>query len=179
MASARDSARSGFAGFVLCCGIAFGGCDSDDQAPAATQPSETADVTTPTTPSNSSLPSDVTEPATAPVEIVGVYEAVEFYPACGNETLDHQGVTWYTLVHSGLDPVDPELQQRVDEVLAVEREDSPVAGVHGLTRVPIPGPGDEIGTLVVWADGVARWVSASGDLDVWMINDEIVYTWAC
>ena len=179
MASALDSARSGVAGFVLACGIALGGCDSDDQAPAATQPSETVDVTTATTPPNLSLPSDTTAAATPPVEIVGVYEAIEFYPACGNETLDHQGVTWRTLVHSGFDPMDPELQERIDEVLAVEREHSPVAGVHGLTRVPSPGPGDDIGTLVVWADGVARWVSASRDLDVWMINDEIVYTWEC
>lgn len=62
---------------------------------------------------------------------------------------------------------------------AVEREDSPVAGVHGLARVPSPAPGDDIGTLVVWADGVARWVSKSRDLDVWMIDDEIVYTWVC
>ena len=45
--------------------------------------------------------------------------------------------------------------------------------------MPSPGPGDDIGTLVVWADGVARWASDSGKLDVWMIDDEITYPWVC
>lgn len=42
-----------------------------------------------------------------------------------------------------------------------------------------PGPGDDIGTLVVRVDGVARWVSDNKQLDVWMIDDEISYTWDC
>lgn len=113
------------------------------------------------------------------VEVIGVYPATEFYPACGNETLDHRGVTWYPLARSGFGPYDPDLQDRIDEVFAVEREESPVAGVQGLARVAPPGPGDDVGTMVVWADGVARWVSDSGDLDVWMVDDEIVYNWEC
>jgi len=31
----------------------------------------------------------------------------------------------------------------------------------------------------MWADGVARWVSDSGKIDVWMVDDEITYMWAC
>ena len=142
---------------MAACGLAFGvaiyGCSSDRSRGAVTQ--------------------------TTPVEVAGVYEGVEFYPACGNETLRHQGVTWYPVVQVGFDPMDPALQRRVDEVLAVDREDSPVVGVHGFARIPSPGPGDEIGTLVVWADDVARWVSDSRDLDVWMIDDEIRYSWVC
>jgi hypothetical protein len=156
----RDRASVGlWAHGVIIFSIAFAGCGTDDEAPATNQSGITGAVT--------------------PVGIVGVYEATEFYPACGNETLDHQGVTWFPLVRMGFNPVDPNLQDRIDEVLSSEREESPVAGVHGFARVVAPGPGDDIGTLVVWADGVARWVSDSGNLDVWMIDDSIRYTWDC
>ena len=33
--------------------------------------------------------------------------------------------------------------------------------------------------MAVWADGVARWVSDRGELDVWMVDDEIEYSWIC
>jgi hypothetical protein len=75
--------------------------------------------------------------------------------------------------------MDADLQARIDEVFAVNRQDSPVAGAQGFARVVAPGPGDDIGTLVVWSDGVARWVSDSRDLDVWMVDDEITYGWVC
>jgi hypothetical protein len=179
MSSIRVHARLGGVVLGLTFIVVVAGCTSDDPAPAAPRPIGTVVVAQTTTPRGSSLAPDTTVSATPPVEIVGVYEAIGFYPACGNEALDHEGVTWYPLVHSGFDPMDPALQDRVDEVLAVEREDSPVSGVDGFARVPAPGPGDDIGTLVVWADGVARWVSKSRDLDVWMIDDEIVYTWDC
>ena len=152
---------------VVSCSISFAGCGTDDPAPAASVSGATVASVSGTT------------VAATPVEIVGVYEAIEFYPACGNETLAHQGVTWYVLVHSGTDPMDPNLQDRIDEVLRVEREDSPVSGPQGFARVPTPGPGDDVGTLVVWADGVARWVSDSRGLDVWMIDDSIRYIWEC
>ncbi len=54
-----------------------------------------------------------------------------------------------------------------------------MTGRQGLVRVVEPGPGDAFGTLVVWADGVAQWLSDSRDLDVWMIDDEIIYNWVC
>ena len=78
-----------------------------------------------------------------------------------------------------LDPIDSKLQARVNEILAVEREEPADARFRSFVRVPNPGPGDDVGTLVVWADGVARWVSDSGKIDVWMIDDEITYMWVC
>jgi hypothetical protein len=108
-----------------------------------------------------------------------VFKSVEFYPACGSETLDHLEVTWYQLVHPGYEPAYTQLQERFDEVIAVERAESPVAGVNGFVRVTPPGPGDDIGTLVVWADGVARWVSDNGQLDVWMADEKVVEPWPC
>lgn len=113
------------------------------------------------------------------VPIVGVHDGVAFYPACGNETLRHEAVTWYPLAH--LDGFDDEYQAIYDDFVAVEREPSPVAGWRGFgaSRVVEPGPGDDVGTLVVWEDGFARWVSDSGDLDTWLTDREITYDWVC
>ena len=161
--------RMGEVGLGLVCALCIAGCTSDGAAsPAATT-------------MESNIPATQMSPTTMPdaVVIVGVYTGVLAYPACGNEPFDHQGVTWYPLFSEGFDPMMDDLQKRVDEVLAVQRESSPVRGVHGLMRVPAPGPGDSIGTLVVWADGVARWVSDSGDLDVWLVDEPISYSWVC
>ena len=129
----------------------------------------------------STIPAAQISPTTTPdpVVIIDVHTGVLAYPACGNEPFEHRGVTWYPLFSEGFDPMMDDLQERVDEVLAVQRESSPVRGVHGLVRVFAPGPGDSIGTLVVWADGVARWVSDSGDLDVWLVDEPISYSWIC
>ncbi|MGH9135232.1 MAG: hypothetical protein ACRDZZ_14935 [Ilumatobacteraceae bacterium] len=139
MTSVHLHFRSVVAMLAVVPGIALSACGSDDPTQAAPEPTDALAGTAPVVTSNSPVPTRAT-PGAAPVEVVGLYESIEFYPACGNETLDHQ---------------------------------------DGLTRVAPPGPGDDIGTLVVWADGVARWTSDSGDLDVWMIDDEIVYNWVC
>lgn len=154
--------------------ITFGAaaCGSDQPASSDSLPPAV------TTPSSSIGTADTIPPAET-VEIVGVYEGAEFYPACGNETLDHQGVTWYTLVNAADGLVDPAFRERADVALSADREPSPVMGRQGLVRVVSPGPGDDVGTLVVWADGVARWVSDSGDLDVWLIDEELTYNWVC
>jgi hypothetical protein len=162
---------------VCACIATLAACAPDDAAPSETEvsaPPSLAGATTEAQPV-------ATAPTTvaAPVELVAVYGDVHFYPACGNETLDHGGVTWYPIVHVGFDPMMPELQPRVDEVLAVRRQAWSPDDPHGIARVVEPGPGDDIGTLAVWADGVARWTSASGDLDVWMVDDDIEYRWEC
>lgn len=134
----------------------------------------TADTATPT-----SQPVETSTALPAPVPILAVEEAVEFYPACGNEVLDHLGQRWYPIVREGSEPMDRDLQDEVDATFAVDRAKPPATMVQGLTRVSPPGPGDDTGTLVIWADGVARWTSDSGSLDVWMIDDEITYNWVC
>lgn len=161
--------RMGLVGLALVCAVGVGGCGSDDAAaPAATTAAST-------------IPATQVSPTTMPdaVAIIDVYTGVLAYPACGNEPFDHRGVTWYPLFIEGFDPMMDDLQERVDEVLAVQREPSPVRGVRGFVRVPVPGPGDSVGTLVVWADGVARWVSDSRDLDVWLVDEPISYSWVC
>ena len=128
----------------------------------------TPETTTPDTP----------ETTVAPVPIVAVHENVVFYPACGNETLTFEGTTWYQLNH--LDGYDDEYAEIYQAFADAERDPSPVVGRRGFApAVVAPGPGDDVGTLVIWADGVARWVSESGDLDVWLVDDEITYNWVC
>lgn len=159
----------GEVGLGIVCALCIAGCGSDGTASLAATTTE------------STIPATQVSPTTMhdAVVIIGVYTGVLAYPACGNEPFDHQGVTWYPLFSEGFDPMMDDLQERVDEVLAVQRECSPVRGVQGLARVPAPGPGDSIGTLVVWADGVARWVSDSRDLDVWLVDEPISYSWVC
>jgi hypothetical protein len=156
-------------------GVVLGACGDDQQSstslPAASS-TATITATTPTT-------TIASAPATDIVEIIAVYDGVEAYPACGNEPIGHLGVVWYPVAFAGGAPTGAQFRSLVDEVFAVEREASPVAGPMGVARVAPPGPGDDIGTLVVWADGVARWVSDSGVLDVWLIDDEVTYNWVC
>jgi hypothetical protein len=46
-------------------------------------------------------------------------------------------------------------------------------------RVVAPGPGDDVGTLVIYQNGLAYWVSDSGDLDTWLTDTELTYNWVC
>lgn len=118
-------------------------------------------------------PTESIPPIAEPVPLQGVYEGVEFYPACGDERLVHEGVTWYQVHEADY----PEVWAAV---VAAVREEPPAAdAVRGLVRVAPPGPGDDVGTLVVWFDGVARWVSDSGTLSTWMVDDELSYDWVC
>ncbi len=145
---------------------------SDDAAPVTTPAPGSAASETAAPPETTTSPS-----TTTPVPIIAVHEGVAFYPACGNETLTFDGATWYQLNH--YDGYDEEYAAIYEAFADAEREPSPIAGRRGFARVMAPGPGDDIGTLVIWADGVARWVSDSGDLDVWMVDDEITYNWEC
>lgn len=113
-----------------------------------------------------------------PVGIVAVDEDVEFYPACGNETLDHDGIIWYQLPF-GEEPdvvarvIDPDGDGIADDLLGTHEPTGLVL------RVAEPGPGDDVGTLIVWVDGVARWESDSGDLATWLVQTEITYDFEC
>ncbi len=106
--------------------------------------------------------------------IVGVFEGVQFYPACGNEELEHEGVVWYQVQES-------EYPELYDRAVNGDRESPPdTVSVQGFApRVMAPGPGDDIGTLIVWSDAVAYFVSDSGDLHAWLVQDELTYNWEC
>ena len=146
------------------------GSEATDSSPRASSPAVT-------TPVSSNASTVTTEPDSVPV--VGVYDGVVAYPACGNEPFEHDGVVWYPLFDEGFEPPDDALVERAEEVRAAARDAAPVPSTHGLVRVVAPGPGDDVGTLVIWSDGVARWTSDSGDLDVWLVDDQLTYNWVC
>jgi len=125
--------------------------------------------------------SDVEPPevSEAAVAIVEVDEAVRYYPACGNETLEYGGTTWYPLPMWVGDEFGDQIVGLIEEASSVDREPYRFATRSGLVRVAPPGPGDDIGTLVIWADGFARWVSDNGNLDTWLTTTELQYPWEC
>ncbi len=153
--------------------------DVIDGTPVTTTSESTTPVTTtPVTTTPVTTTPVTTTPVSTTVPVVAVHEEVSFYPACGNETLTFEGRTWYQLNH--LDGYDEDYATIYQEFADAERDPSPVVGTRGFAPAVVePGPGDDVGTLVIWADGVARWVSNSGDLDVWMVDDEITYDWVC
>ncbi|MEP4649991.1 MAG: hypothetical protein ABJ314_07405 [Ilumatobacter sp.] len=106
--------------------------------------------------------------------VVSVTDGVEFYPACMTGTVEVDGVVWYPVADWGND----ELAALHAEITSPAR-DEPVRP-QGLARVSEPGPGDDVGTFVVWSDGVARFTSDSGDV-AWLVSDDIseLYNWVC
>jgi len=108
-----------------------------------------------------------------PGKAVSVTPDVRFYPACGNETVAIDGVRWYQFDPSNPDDYpDPTL-----DILPMI-EGWPGMG-SSLPRVIAPGPGDDVGTLVVYENDLAYWVSDSHDLDTWLTTRVIDYNWVC
>lgn len=55
-----------------------------------------------------------------------------------------------------------------------------VAAVEGpVGAVVAPGPGDDLGTLVIYENDLAYWEPDSGTLSTWLTNTKIEYNWAC
>ena len=96
-------------------------------------------------------------------------ENVQFYPACGNESLTAGRTTWYPVERD--DWPAPSVQ-----AAAASGGRGIAAGVH---RVAAPGPGDDVGTLYVYPGGRAYWVSESGNLDTWLTVVPQTYNWVC
>jgi hypothetical protein len=114
-------------------------------------------------------PTDViTVPGPVLVEIVNVFPDVEYYGACGNETVEVGGTMYYPLL-------DDE-RNALDETLYPLESVDP--GESGLMRVVAPGPGDDVGTMIVYRDGIARFESQSGRV-LWLTDQERTYDWVC
>lgn len=110
--------------------------------------------------------SRVTSPST--VSIVKVLEHFDYYGACGSETAVVDGVTYFRVL--------PEDLGKVDESRYPLTTDGAASGM--LAAVPVPGPGDDVGTMIVYADGMARYESDSGNV-MWLTDEEPAYTWVC
>jgi hypothetical protein len=128
--------------------LSVGACSSSDD-PVATSPTST-EVST-----------------GGPVGIARVVHDFEYYGACGNETVRVGRTTFY--------PVLPRQRRQINQ--SNYPHDSDVSP-SGLMRVAPPGPGDDIGTMTVYTDGLARFESASGRI-IWLTDDEQTYNWVC
>ena len=111
-----------------------------------------------------------------PGDLVDTVADVRFYPACGNEPLTVDGVTWYPFVPANLAEF-PEVT-----AIAVPSGEGGMGGGTmraSLPAVAAPGPGDDSGTLTVYEGGLAFWVSDSGALETWLTDQELEYSWDC
>ncbi|MDN4491679.1 hypothetical protein QQX13_12625 [Demequina sp. SYSU T00068] len=112
-----------------------------------------------------------------PGDLVETVAGVAGYPACGTETIAHDGTTWY--------PFEPSNLDEFPTVAALASTGGLGGGLsRGATRIGFPavvapGPGDDVGTLTVYEGGFAFWRSDSGDLETWLTDRELEYWWAC
>jgi hypothetical protein len=72
-------------------------------------------------------------------------------------------------------PLLPRQRNRIDET-RYPREDGGAPSGH--MRVAPPGPGDDVGTMIVYTDGMARFESDSGNV-IWLTDEEQTYNWVC
>jgi len=158
--SPKWSIRAGLAGLLL-----LAACGDPKDAPAATQPIATEPP--------------AAAPESALVEVAVVHERVEYYGACGNETVTVDGVTYYPLFNEAYPRPDGAGRSLDLDRYAI------VGGVLGMRaaspaapRVAPPGPGDDIGDMIVYVDGTARFESDSGWV-IWLTTDEQTYNWEC
>lgn len=109
------------------------------------------------------------------VDVVRVLEDQQYYYACGNEVL---------VLTDGqkLYPLHPDEQADVDDTAYDIAAPAALGGasVVGVSRwtVVAPGPGDDTGTLTIYADGMAHWVSDTG-IEAWLSETPREYNWVC
>jgi hypothetical protein len=107
--------------------------------------------------------------------VVEVIEDVEYYYACGNEVLElPDGRRFFPLIDQG--SVDEDA--RLGALVPVPVDGDVVLASGTVLAVVAPGPGDDVGTLTVYDDGVAHFVSESG-IEAWLDGDEREYDWVC
>lgn len=142
-------------GVTIAC-LVFGtaACGGNDHPTAASVPAATGSPST-----------EVPTAEPGQVEILAVHEGFEFYNPCGDAPLEVFGATYYPVYREDVNEID-EARYPIE------------ATPEGLVRVAPPGPGDDVGTMVLYADGMARFESDSG-MVTWFTDQELTYDWVC
>lgn len=160
---------------MICVGLVgllvFAGCRGADVAP-------TTGVTDSTAPATS-RPADTIQPGPVSVEVAAVCEQVRYSGACGNETVVVGGTTYYPILY--------EASSRPDgQATPIDLGRYPVVGAlvgifGSVGAVPVVAPlrpGDDIGEMIVYVDGTARFESDSGRV-IWLTDREQTSGWEC
>lgn len=140
-----------------------------------------------------------------PGYVTAIIADVEFYPACGNETLTIDDTTWYQYDPANIDEFpnprrnieswisngfgdvgdDPLVDTDADAAAAIPHAGPGGAGGGSLAMarsVPLvaaPELGDDIGVFVEYSGDIAYWESSSQKLATWLTTTEIEYNWVC
>ena len=112
-----------------------------------------------------------------PGAVASVTSGVVYYPPCGNEVLPFGDVTWFPFAPSNGADLPPDPLSAAPSPMP-----GPDAGADGagpIGAVAAPGPGDDVGTLVVYDNDLAYWEADSGRFSEWLTTREIEYNWAC
>jgi hypothetical protein len=114
------------------------------------------------------IPFTLTPAAPVDAGIVRVDRDTKFYGPCGNSSAEFSGETWYPLLQSEVALIDP----------SQHPEPAPPSAGFSAPKVAPPGPGDDVGTFVVYSDGLARFESESGVV-TWFSQVVHQYNWEC
>ena len=111
--------------------------------------------------------------------VVAVYANVNWYPPCATSPIELGGDLYYPLP-MGAPPVDESLYPVPTGPAChnLGSDEPSVALAAGLPRVVPPGPGDDIGCVIVYSDGVARFESHSGNV-AWLTRKVQEYGYVC
>lgn len=115
-----------------------------------------------------------------PGERQSVVEDVDFYPACGNETLTLNGTTWYSMSSDDSPALSPtEVRSDASTVLPHAASPNAVFVNAMFPTVVAPGPGDDTGSLTIYEGGYAFFQSDNGELTRWLTTEPIEYNFVC
>ncbi len=123
----------------------------------------------------------------SPGDAVASYTDVAYYPACGNETLTFEGQAWFPFdpVHTDGLPANPLADAPPPSPAASAMDAGGGAGGNGapaaspVGAVAAPGPGDDVGTLVIYENDLAYWQNDTGTLKRWLTQHYLEYNWVC
>jgi hypothetical protein len=103
--------------------------------------------------------------------IVAIHEDVNWYPPCATYPIELGGKQFYPLPMGA-----PEVDESVYPLKVVAATFGGLG--FSVPRVAPPGPGDDVGTVIEYSDGMARFESESGNV-AWLTLEVQEYGYVC